>query len=198
MKKIDVARVVWIVCLFLLLIVILLMVMDYKINYQYLNHNYIYFYECSGNLCVSTIEDNQKLLFSAYDCGYDDCPSYKKDISDDYVLLEGNDGNILYQYRKNMVVSKDYDDYEFIDNHYIIVKIHGLYGVIDLDNTVVIKPVYDEIGIHSNGYLTGYNINSIIVKKNDKYGLLSYKDGKMIEEFLYTDENLEELVAFLK
>lgn len=174
------------------------MVMDYKINYQYLNHNYIYFYECSGNLCVSTIEDNQKLLFSAYDCGYDDCPSYKKDISDDYVLLEGNDGNILYQYRKNMVVSKDYDDYEFIDNHYIIVKIHGLYGVIDLDNTVVIKPVYDEIGIHSNGYLTGYNINSIIVKKNDKYGLLSYKDGKMIEEFLYTDENLEELVAFLK
>lgn len=198
MKKINVARVVWIVCLFLLLIVILLMVMDYKINYQYLNHNYIYFYECSGNLCVSTIEDNQKLLFSAYDCGYDDCPSYKKDISDDYVLLEGNDGNILYQYRKNMVVSKDYDDYEFIDNHYIIVKIHGLYGVIDLDNTVVIKPVYDEIGIHSNGYLTGYNINSIIVKKNDKYGLLSYKDGKMIEEFLYTDENLEELVAFLK
>ncbi len=198
MKKINVARVVWIVCLFLLLIVILLMVMDYKINYQYLNHNYIYFYECSGNLCVSTIEDNQKLLFSAYDCGYDDCPSYKKDISDDYVLLEGNDGNILYQYRKNMVVSKDYDDYEFIDNHYIIVKTHGLYGVIDLDNTVVIKPVYDEIGIHSNGYLTGYNINSIIVKKNDKYGLLSYKDGKMIEEFLYTDENLEELVAFLK
>ena len=38
-KKINFARVTWVVCLFLFLIIVLLMIMDYKINYQYLTHN---------------------------------------------------------------------------------------------------------------------------------------------------------------
>ena len=34
-KEINIARIVWVSCIFLLLITILIMVMDYKINYQY-------------------------------------------------------------------------------------------------------------------------------------------------------------------
>ena len=193
-KKIPIFRVIWIVCLFLLLIVILLMVMDYKINYQYSSHNMIYFYECSSNLCVTNIPDDDKILYSSYDCGYDDCPMYKKEIGDDYVLI----GDILYNYRKGIVIGKSYDDYEFIDNRYVIVKKGDLYGIIDIDGKEIVKPIYEEIGIHGNDFLSGYQVGSIIVKKNSLYGIISYKDGKLVEEFKYKDENLEELINILK
>ena len=197
-KKINYARITWVVCLFLFLIVILLMVMDYKINYQYLKHNYLYFYECSGDVCVTTIKDEEKLLYNTYDCEYNKCPEYKKNISDDYALLNNNNENILYNYRKNIVVSKIYDDYEFIDSQYIIVRKNDLYGIINVNGKEIIKPTYEEIGTHFNSYLTGYNSVSIIAKKNNKYGLLAYRDGKMLEEFKYTSETLEELMNIMK
>ena len=49
--------------------------MNYKINYEYLIHNHLYFYECEdNNLCVSEVKDNNKLIFSIIDCGYETCP----------------------------------------------------------------------------------------------------------------------------
>ena len=197
-RKINYARITWVVCLFLLLITILLMVMDYKINYQYLTHDYIYFYECSGELCVTNTKDNKKLLFSSYDCGYEGCPEYKKNIADDYVLLTKENENILYNYKKDIIISQKYEDYEFIDNQYIIVKKNNLYGIINTNNKEIIAPNYNEIGIHDNNYLTGYNVTSIVAKKNDKYGLISYRDGKLIEEFKYTNDTLTELMNILK
>ena len=197
-KKKNIPRFIWVFCLFFILILILILVMNYKINYQYLEKNYLYFYECSGDLCVTSIKDNQKLLFSSYDCGYEECPEYKKVVSEDYALLSDHDENILYQYKDNRIVSRDYDDYEFIDSNFIIVKKNGVYGIINLNNKEIVKPTYDELGIHNSGYLTGYGVNSIIAKKNQRYGLISYKNGKMIEEFQYTDENLDDLVALIK
>ena len=96
-RKINVARIVWVGCLFLLLIIILLMVMDYKINYQYLEKNYLYFYECDTEMCVTSVKDKEKILFSSYDCGYEDCPDYKRNVFDDYVLLNKGNEYILYQ-----------------------------------------------------------------------------------------------------
>ena len=197
-RKINIPRVIWVVSLFLLLIIVLLMVMDYKINYQYLTHDYLYFYECSGELCVSNSKDNKKLLYVAYDCGYETCPEYKKSISDDYALLNSGQTYILYNYKKDLVVSKNYDDYEFIDSNYVIVKKGNVYGIMNIDNKEIVTPNYDEIGIHVDSYLTGYNSEVIIAKKNDKYGTISYRDGKLAMEFKYTDETLEELVNSLK
>ena len=95
-KKINIARVVWVSGVFILLIVILLLVMDYKINYQYLPHNYLYFYECEEELCVTNVNDKEKLLFSAYDCEYEECPEYKRKISEEHVILEKEETHTLY------------------------------------------------------------------------------------------------------
>lgn len=197
-RKINISRVIWVTSVFLLLIVILLMVMDYKINYQYLSHNYLYFYECDDNLCVTEVKDDSKNLFVAFDCEYEKCPEYKKNISDEYALLEKNQENILYNYKKDTIISKEYEDYELIDSSYIIVKKNNLYGIINTSNEIILKPTYDEIGVHSNNYLTGYNSTSIIAKKNEKYGLISYRNGKLIEEFKYTEETLKDLMNLVK
>ena len=197
-RKINVARIIWVVCLFLLLIIILLMVMDYKINYEYLSKYYLYFYQCDEEICVTPIKDKKKNLLSELDCGYERCPEYKKRISDNYVLLEGKNNNILYNYKKSRIISDAYEDYEPIDSKYIIVKKDNLFGIINTSNKIIIKPTYDEIGIRINDYLSGYNDNAIIAKKNDKYGLVSYKDGKLVEEFKYKNEEIEQLQTILK
>ena len=90
MKKINIPRVIWISAIFLILILILLLVMNYKINYEYLSYDYLYFYECDGNLCISQVQDNSKLIYNKYSCGYEECPKYIKNLNDDYVILEKN------------------------------------------------------------------------------------------------------------
>ena len=199
MKRINFARIIWITCLFLVLIIILVMVMDYKIHYQYLTHNQLYFYECNSNLCVTEVKDNNNLMYSYYDCGYELCPVYKKNIADDYVLLEQQEReNILYDYRQGKVISQDYEDYQFISNNYILVSKNNLQGIIDIQNKVVVKVSYQQLGIPKEGYLTGYQIPFIIAKKDNKYGIISLKDEKIIEEFRYTEEELDQLTQTLK
>ena len=88
MKKLNIPRIIWISSIFIILIIILYLVMTYKINYEYLSYDYLYFYECEENLCVSETKENNKLIFSKYDCGYETCPEYIKQINDtDYVIL---------------------------------------------------------------------------------------------------------------
>ena len=192
-RKINIARIIWVSGIFIILIIILLLVMNYKINYQYLTKNYLYFYECTDGVCVTRIKDKEKLLFSTYDCGYEECPEYKKNISDNYVLLDENNKHLLYDYKNNKIITDAYEDYEFIDNEYIITKKSNKYGIIKLTQEEIIKPIYDEIGIHYNGYLSGYNMTSIIAKKNNLYGIISYKDGKIIEEFKYKEQDLSKV-----
>ena len=198
MKKVNVPRIVWVVCLFLLLITILIMVMDYKINFQYLVSNKLYFYECSGDLCVTEVEDDSLLLYSKYKCGEEDCPIYKSNINDKYALLEDGKLSILYDYRDGKVISREYDSYEFINDNYIIVSNSKLKGIINKDNKVTVPVTYDEIGYKSGEYLTGYNLNLILVKKNDKYGVVSFKDGNVIEEVTKTEEQINELLDIIK
>ena len=130
----KVSRLTWIISLFLILIIILILIMHYKINYEYLNCNYLYFYECDNNLCMSSVKDNSKLIYSEYKCGYDACPSYIKKVKDDYVLLEKDKEYILYNYRTSSIISSNYEDYEFINSNYIIVTLNKKKGIINLKN----------------------------------------------------------------
>ena len=197
-RRVRVARVVWVVCLFLFLLVILFMVMDYKINYQYLKHSYLYFYECSSDLCVSSVKDSKKDIYSIYDCGYNDCPMYKNKIDDQYAILLMGSKNLLYNYKTGLIILDDYDGYEFIDGKAVIVKKGNYYGIVDINKTIIVNPIYDEIGIHTNEYLTWYSATAIVALKNEKYGAISYKDGKLVEEFEYDASNLEELLTAIK
>ncbi len=198
MKKINFARIIWILCLFILLITILIMVMDYKIHYQYLTANKLYFYDCSGNLCVTEVKDDTNLMFSSYDCGYEECPVYKKNIADSYVLLEQNKKFILYDYRKAKVISQEYEDYQFLTENYIIVTIGEKYGVIDLDNNLTVAVSYNKLGYNKDDYLMGYTLNNILAKKGEKYGIISYKDGSIVEDFQYKEEEIPQLLEKLK
>ena len=198
MKKINFPKIIWVTCLFLDLILILIMVMDYKIHYQYQTKNTLYFYECSGNLCVTEVKDEDHLLYSYYECGYDDCPAYKKEIGDSHILMTKDYTNILYNYRTGTIISTNYEDYQFINNQYIIVTQNQKQGIIDIENHIMVKPLYDELGYSQGDYITGYNLNNILAKKNDKYGIISYKTEEVIEPFEYTQDNLNELLEKIK
>ena len=196
-KKINIAKIIWISSIFLFLIVVLVMVMDYKINYQYSKPSEkLYFYDCDNSLCTSTTKENNKTIYSSYDCWYSTCPEYKKIIYDDYVLLkESEKSYILYNYKTGATITSGYLNYEFINNDYIIVKKNNnKYGIIDINDNVTVSPSYDEIGYYENKLLTGYNTNSIIAKKGKKYGIISYKDGKVIESFTYDEDEIEKLL----
>lgn len=196
-KKINVAKMVWIGALFLLLVVILIMVMDYKINHQLKKHNKLYFYECDGKLCVTEVEDDDKLMYSYYDCEYEVCPVYMRDIGDSYSILEKDNQVILYDYRKGIVISSNYNDYQVLNNDYIVVKKSDKYGVISLGDEVIVQPIYQGLGYFKDGNLIGYSLSAIIVKNDDKYGIISFKDGSLIEEIKYSEEEIETLLKKL-
>lgn len=196
-KKFNIARITWVSMLFLGLIVILIAVMDYKIHYEYKIKNILYFYDYDGNLSVTEVKDDDHLLYSKYECGYEDCPVLKMEIDDTYVILESTDKNILYNYRKGKVISSGYDNYQYLNNTYFIVTKDKFRGIIDINNNVTISLSYDELGIVKDNYLTGYTLNSIIAKKNNLYGIVSIKDGSIIEEFNYKEEELDSLLDIL-
>jgi len=193
LKKLP--RIIWITSLFLVLIITLILIIHYKINYEYLSYNYLYFYECNDTLCMSSTKDNDKLIYSKYECGYDACPNYIKNIKDEYVLLQKDKEFILYNYRTSAIISKDYEDYEFINSNYIIVTNNKKKGIIDKNNNKVVDTIYEDIGYKKENYLSGYNLNNIIVKKDDLYGIISFKDGSIIEEIKY--QTIEEVISLL-
>ena len=196
-RKINIAKITWIMALFLELVIILIMVMDYKIHYQYQTINKIYFYECSGTLCVTEVKDDDHLMYSSYECGYEDCPTYKKELGDTYVILTEEKNSILFDYRKGEVISNKYDDYQPLNNNYFIVTKNNLQGIINMEDKLTVSLNYDQLGYKKDSNLIGYTLNSIIAKTDDKYGIISLKDGTLIEEFKYSEEEIETLLKKL-
>lgn len=175
------------------------MVMDYKINYQYLNQisPKLYFYDCDGDLCISQVEDTTKNSYSSYDCWYNECPIYKGVVNENYALLQEKEGYVLYDYKKGQNISSGYDSYQFIDDYCIIVSKNSKEGIIDLEDNVIVEPIYDKIGYYENDKLKGYNVSNIVAKKDNKYGIISYKDGSIKEDFKYDEANMQELLKLL-
>lgn len=198
-KKINFLRFIWVSCLFLTLIVILLMVMDYKINYEYLEKSSgkVYFYECGDEVCTTEVKDDSKKLYSTYDCWYNTCPIYKGVINDDYALLKEDTSFVLYNYKTGDTITSGYDSYTFINKEYIIVTKDAQDGIIDINDNVIVKPEYDQIGYFDGDYLKGYSTDKIIASKNDKYGIISFKDGRVVEEFKHSEAEVSSLLALI-
>lgn len=64
------------------------------------------------------------------------------------------------------------------ENEYAIAKIDGKYGVIDKDNKILVKPIYDSISKLFNGYS--------VIKKDGMYGYLN-KDLNIVKEPVFKD-----------
>lgn len=200
MKKHNFGRILWVISLFLLLIEILLMVMDYKINYQYLTKNELYFYECEGTLCVSEAQEKKNLVYSKYNCGKKECPFYKRSIDNSYVILEYNNSNktLLFNYRTGKMVSNSYEDYTIINQNRFIVTLNKKQGIIDGTGKIIVPIIYNQIGIMNDNLLQGFNFQNIIVKKDEQYGILSYETGTIIEKVEYHESDLNLLLERLK
>lgn len=200
MKRHNFGRILWVTSLFLLLIEILLMVMDYKINYQYLTKNELYFYECDGNLCVSEAQEKKNLVYSKYNCGKKECPFYKRSIDNSYVILEYNNSNktLLFNYRTGKMVSNSYEDYTIINQNRFIVTLNKKQGIIDGTGKIIVPIIYNQIGIMNDNLLQGFNFQNIIVKKDEQYGILSYETGTIIEKVEYHESDLNLLLERLK
>ena len=200
MRKHNFGRILWVTSLFLLLIEILLMVMDYKIKYQYLTKNELFFYECEGNLCVSETQEKKNLIYSKYDCKDKECPFYKRSIDNNYVILEYNNSNktLLFNYRTGKMISNSYEDYTVLDQEHFIVTLKSKQGIIDNTGKIIVPIIYDQVGILNNNLLQGYNFQNIIIKKDNQYGILSYKTGTIIEKTEYKEDNLNLLLEKLK
>ena len=198
-RKINIFRIIWVTGVFLLLITILLMVMDYKINYQYLEENYLYFYNCNNSVCTARVKDGitNSNLYSTYECGYEQCPTIKEVIEDSYVILEHENKNILYDFINDKIISDEYEEYiSILDNYFIVTK-NNYQGMIDKDNKMVINVSYDQLGYEKDGLLLGYDLGKIIAKKNDLYGIISIKDGSIIEKIETTEEDIENLLQMI-
>lgn len=200
MSKVNLGKIIWVTSLFLLLIVILLMIMDYKIHYEYLTKKELYFYECSGNLCVSEIKEDKKLMYSKYECQKKECPYLKKELDSNYILLEyQNEKNkILFNYRTAKVISQNYEDYFLLNQKYIIVTKEEKQGLIDSNGKIIVPPKYDQIGLKNEEYLTGYNFKEIIVKQDNAYGIIDCTTGNIVEEIKYSESNISDLLNKLK
>lgn len=198
-NKINIFKIIWITGVFLILITFLIIIMHYKINYQYLTKNNIYFYNCNNSICTAQVKDgiSKKDLYSTYNCEYEKCPIIKKVLEDSYVIMQKDEQIILYDFINNKVISNTYEDYKFISEKHIIVTKNNYQGIIDINNNILINTKYEQLGYYKDNLLLGYNIQNIIVKKNDLYGIISIKDQKIIEEIKYKEENIEELLNII-
>ena len=198
-RKINIPRIIWVTGLFALLIVILLMIIDYKVNYEYLEKKFLYFYDCSGSVCTSQVNSgfSKDILYSTYECDYEVCPELKKVLNDDYVMLQKDKKNILYDYKNNKIISDSYENYYPINDKYFIVTLNKYQGMIDSSNNILISISYDELGYKKDELLIGYNTEKIIAKKKDLYGIVSIKTEEVLEKFNYKEEDINTLLEII-
>ena len=182
----NIWKIIWVVGIYATLVLILYLVVLYKVKWEDLDLNrYLYFYECSNDLCNS--ETTVPNYYSSIKCEDNICP-YVTEKKDNYVILKKDDKSYLYDYKNDKVVNDTYIDYKFTNNNYLIVTNNEkLQGVINDQGEVIFDFKYNEI--------ITYNYNHIAYKENKKIGITDannsvnikpkYDDVSIIDERKY-------------
>ena len=85
-KKKNVLRIIWVIGVYAILLLLLYLVVDYKVRWEDIDQNtYLYFYNCSGDLCTAEIEPTY--YYGTVLCKNKDCP-YIKEKYDSYLILK--------------------------------------------------------------------------------------------------------------
>jgi len=183
-------KVIWVSGIFIILIIILYLVVTYKVKYEEVDmNNYLYFYNCSNDLCTTSTKIDD--YYGKYLCE-EDCPYVKEIVNENNVILKKiNNQEMLYNYQENKIISDDYEQYSSLyikDSLYgYIVSKEGKVGIIDLNNKEIVKLEYDQIGTYDEeGNILIYNDEFVKVKKDDKWGAISIKDGSIKVNFEYS------------
>ena len=88
MKKNNLLRISWIVGIYAILVLLLYLVVTYKVKWEDKDLNtYLYFYDCSNDLCTSTIKPDN--YYGSIVCKDDICP-YIKEKNNNYLILDNN------------------------------------------------------------------------------------------------------------
>ena len=164
MKKNNLWRVIWIVGIYAVLILILYLVVMYKVKWEHKDLNtYLYFYDCSNDLCTSTYEQSD--YYSSLLCEDDICPFIKEKYNDILVLSDGTKHSI-YNYTSGEIISNNYTNYRLLnDENYIVMDVDGKNGVINSSGDLIVELINDEIIDYDNGFLA--------YKNNNKYGIVN-------------------------
>ena len=175
MKKNNIWRIIWLVGVYVILLFILYLVVLYKVKWEYRDLNkYLYFYNCSGNLC--TTDNTIKPYYASILCPDKICP-YIKEEKNNLVILTSGEKDYIYSYKDNKVVNDKYNTYAFTsgDGYYIVSDDSKMYGIIDSEGEPVIDISYD--------FISDYKDNYIAFRANDKYGIYNKEKDVSIVYF---------------
>lgn len=185
MKKNNLLRIVWIVGIYAILASILYLVVLYKVKWEDKDLNtYLYFYNCSNELCTSTTK--QDVNYGKLVCNDNICP-YILEKNEEYLLLENNNNQFIYNYKEDKIINDKFKTYKLSsDNNYIVTDSEGNYAVISQENEELIELTSKEIIDYKNGF--------IIYKENGKYGIINNEKKINIkptyEKIILIDENI--------
>ena len=185
MKSNNLFRIIWIVGIYAVLAIILYLVVIYKVKWEDRDLNqYLYFYQCDGNLCTATI--NPGTYYNRVVCNDKICP-YIKYANKNLVILKDTQKEYIYNYITDTIVNNDYISYKLTSDDNYIVNDGKKYGVIDSEGTILIDLSNQKIIDYKNGF--------IIYEENKKYGIINeskkininpvYEDVVLINENMY-------------
>lgn len=194
---------VWVIGIYVILIIILYLVVEYKIKYEDgIFFKYLYFYNCSDELCATDDYDdinNDGLVYSIYRYDYDSkIPTYEK-INDKYIILNDNDNYLYYNYLEGKIVN-DYQEYKNINNEYLIVKNEEKYGIIDIDNNSKLEINYDYINYVVEIFVTIKDNELDIYNKEIKSILddkITINDNDKVN-FNFNEDSIEMVIGDIK
>ena len=158
----NIWKIIWVVGIYATLVLILYLVVIYKVKWEDLDLNrYLYFYECSNELCTS--ESSVSNYYTSIKCDDNICP-YITEKKDNYVILKKDDKSYLYDYKSGKIINDTYDTYRFTNDKYLIATNNEkLQGIIDYNGEILFEFKYKEI--------LDYNYNHIAYKENKKIGI---------------------------
>lgn len=192
MKKNNLWRIIWIIGIYAVLITILYLVITYKVKWEYKDLNdYLYFYNCSNQVCTSTdeIED----FYSKIVCVDNVCP-YINEIIDNRLILNNGSKMFIYDYINGNVINDSYLSYKYSgDGIYIVVNDSNKYGIIDANGNVLVDFNYESIDDYNDGYFSFSENNLYGIANEEKMFkiLPEYEDVVLINDelFAYVDNN---------
>lgn len=169
MKNNNLWKVIWIIGIYAILVVILYLVVKYKVKWEYLDLNkYLYFYNCSNELCTSQNEPVTS-YYNRLLCEDEKCPSIKEINDNHTVILSNENHSWIYNYYEDKLINNNYHDYHYLSNgFYSVTNDKNKQGIINLDNQVIVEPLYDAI--------IEFKDNLFVYKDNGKYGIKGVGD----------------------
>ena len=218
MKSSKIWKIVWVAGIYAILFAILYLVIIYKVEWEDKDLNtYLYFYDCSNNLCTSTTLNND--YYSKIMCEDDICP-YIKEMIGNNVILERDGVSWIYSYMDDKIIDNKYIGYRYLDNDlYVVTDKDNKQGIINSGGEVLVLPQYEYIDDYLDGFIsykednlygihTGDGVSNVdanfedIVlindtlyagKKNNAYNIYSYKDSNYVSasQYNYLDSYMD-------